>query len=129
MHRADEHHQAHPTRHALSGPKGGHQLAGGRVDDGVTVHHHGWDRLVAVSHRPDESGCVGVPPDIDQVDREMMPPQDKAKPQAEHAARSPIQRDLRAGTWRLGGTLHGNQSTTALALLTAPRGSASEDGY
>ena len=43
-------------------------LAGGWVDDGVPVHDDGWDRLVAVSHRPDESGCVGVCPDVDLVD-------------------------------------------------------------
>jgi len=54
--------------HALSGAKGGYHLAGGWVDDGVPVHDDGWDRLVAVSHRPDESGCVGVCPDVDLVD-------------------------------------------------------------
>ena len=106
--------------HALSGAKGGYHLAGGWVDDGVPVHDDGWDRLVAVSHRPDESGCVGVCPDVDLVDLEMAPAQDEAQTQAEHAARSPIQRDLRTGAVRLGGTVHGNQSTTGLRLcLTA----------
>jgi hypothetical protein len=100
--------------HALSGPKGGYHLAGGWVDEGVPVYYYGWDRLVAVSHRPDESGCVGVRPDVDMVDREMMPAQDKSQPHAEHAARSPIQRDLRTDARGLGGTVHGNQSTTVV---------------
>ena len=36
-----------------------------------------------------------------------MPPQDKAQSQAEHATRSPIQRDPRRGAGRFGGTVHG----------------------
>jgi hypothetical protein len=51
---------------ALSGPKGGYHLAGGWVDDGVPVHYDGWDRLV--SHRPDDSSCVRIRPDVDLVD-------------------------------------------------------------
>jgi hypothetical protein len=53
---------------SLSGPKGGHHLSRGWVDDGVPVYYDGWDRLVAVSHRPDKSCCVGVRPDVDLVD-------------------------------------------------------------
>jgi hypothetical protein len=52
--------------HALSGAKGGYHLAGGWVDDGVPVHYDGWDRLV--SHRPDDSSCVRIRPDVDLVD-------------------------------------------------------------
>jgi hypothetical protein len=52
----------------LSGPKGGYHLAGGWIDDRAPVDYDGGDRLVAVSHRPDESGCVGVRPDVDLVD-------------------------------------------------------------
>jgi hypothetical protein len=104
---------------ALSGTKGGHHLAGGRVDHGVPVHDDGWDGLIAVSHRPDEGGGVGICPDVDLVNREAMPPQDQAEPQAEHAPRSPIQRDVRTGDGWFGGAIHGNQSTMVCSWLTA----------
>jgi len=97
--------------YALFATKGGYHLAGGWVDDGVPVDDDGRDGLVALSHRTDEGGCLGVRPDVDLLDGKMMPPQDKAQPQAEHASRSPIQRDLRTGAERLGGAVHENQST------------------
>ena len=53
--------------HALVDLKGGYHFAGGWVDDGMSVDHDGWDCLVAVSHGSDESGCVGIRPDIDLV--------------------------------------------------------------
>jgi hypothetical protein len=52
----------------LSGPKCGYYLAGGWVDDGVPIYYDRWDRLVAASHRSDESSRVGVRPDVDLVD-------------------------------------------------------------
>jgi hypothetical protein len=107
----------HVHRYVLADPKGSYHFAGGWVDDGVSVDYYGWNRLVAVSYGADEGGCVGICPDVDLVYGEMMPSQGKAHPQAEHAARSPIQRDLWSGVGRLGGTLHGNQSTTVSGLV------------
>ena len=47
----------------------------------------------------------------------MAPAQDEAQTQAEHAARSPIQSDLRTGGGQFGGTVHGNKSTTVQAVI------------
>jgi hypothetical protein len=102
--------------HALAGPDGGDYLAGGWVDDGVPVDHHGWDR----AH---EGGSVGIRPDIHLVHWAMMPPQDEAQTQAEYAAWSPIQRDLRTSAGLLGGVVHGSQSTT---VRTLPDGGRAE---
>jgi len=78
----------------LPGPKSGNHLTGGWIDDGVPVYHDGGNRLVATSDRSDEGRCVGVLPDVDLADRKTMPPQNKAQPQAEHAAGAPVHRDL-----------------------------------
>jgi hypothetical protein len=48
--------------------KGGYHLTGGWVDHGVPVDYYGWDRLVAVSHRTNERGSLGVRPAVDLVD-------------------------------------------------------------
>ena len=53
---------------SLSGPKGGYHLSWCWVDHGMPVFYYDWDSLVAISHRPDKSSCVGVRPDVDLVD-------------------------------------------------------------
>ena len=93
--------------YALWAPKGGDHLAGGWIDDWHPVDDDGRYRLVAVSHRPDIGGCVGVRPDVDSLYQEMMPPQDKAHSEAIHAAWSPVQRHPLIGPGCLGGTVHG----------------------
>jgi hypothetical membrane protein len=96
----------------LSSPQGGDHLAGGWVDDGVPVNDDRRDRLVAIGHRSDEGGCLGVLPDVDHMDREAVQPQDKTEAPAEHAARAPVHGDPGFDRGRLGGTVHDDQSTT-----------------
>jgi hypothetical protein len=91
---------------ALSGPNGGDHLARCRIDHGVAVDHHGRDSLVAAGHGANESGRIGIPPDVDLPDGKTMPPQDKTQPPTEHAARSPVQGDPGRGTGLLAGWAH-----------------------
>ena len=88
---------------ALSRPNGGDQLARCRIDHGAVVDHHGRDRLVTAGHGANEGGRIGVPPDVDLPDGNMMPPQGKTQPPAEHTARPPVQGDPGSGTGLLAG--------------------------
>ena len=91
---------------ALPGPNGGDHLARCRIDHGAAVDHHGRDRLVTVGNGANESGRIGIPPDVDLPDGKMMPPQDKTQPSAEHAARPSVQGDPGRGTGLLAGWAH-----------------------
>src|SRR5580704_16118947 len=82
-----------PAIPALPGPNGGDHLARCRIDHGAAVDYHGRDRLVTAGHRANESGRIGIPPDVDLPDGKMMPPQGKTQPPAEHTARPPVQGD------------------------------------
>jgi hypothetical protein len=108
---------------ALPGPDSGDHLARCRIDHGAAVDHHGRDRLVTASHRANESGRAGIPPDVDLPDGKMMPPQDKTQPPAEHTARPPVQGDPGRGTGLLAGWAH--QAIQPLAVPPRPRGQAS----
>ena len=48
---------------------------------------------VPAGHGANESGGIGIPPDVDLTDGKMMPPQDKTQPPAEHTARPPVKGD------------------------------------
>jgi hypothetical protein len=91
---------------ALPRPNGGDHLARCRIDQGATVDHHGRDRLITAGHGANESGRIGIPPDVDLPDGKMMPPQDKTQPPAEHAARPPVQGDPGRGAGLLAGWAH-----------------------
>ena len=108
---------------ALPRPNGGDHLARCRIDHGAAVDHHGRDRLVTASHRANESGRIGIPPDVDLPDGKMMPPQDKAQPPAEHTARPPVQGDPGRGTGLLAGWAH--QAIQPLVISPRPRDRAS----
>jgi hypothetical protein len=91
---------------ALPGPNGGDHLARCWIDHGAAVDYHGRDRLVTAGHGANESGRIGIPPDVDLPDGKMMPPQDKTQPPAEHTARPPVQGDPGRGTGLLAGWAH-----------------------
>ena len=108
---------------ALPGPNGGDHLARCRIDHGAAVDHHGRDRLVTAGHGANESGRIGIPPDVDLPDGKMMPPQDKTQPPAEHTARPPVQGDPGRGTGLLAGWAH--QAIQPPVVPPRPRGQAS----
>jgi hypothetical protein len=103
---------------ALPGPNGGDHLARCRIDHGAAVDHHGRDRLVTAGHGANESGRIGIPPDVDLPDGKMMPPQDKTQPPTEHTARPPVQGDPGRGTGLLAGWAH--QAIQPLVVVPPP---------
>jgi hypothetical protein len=106
---------------ALPRPNGGDHLARCRIDHGAAVDHHGRDCLVTASHGANESGRIGIPPDVHLPDGKMMPPQDKTQPPAEHTARPPVQDDPGRGTGLLAGWAH--RAIQPLVISPRPRGS------